>query len=94
MQLLIHTLTLLVVRRADGGVVTVADVVGQLSAHFIKHKDEILGANDAMIVQVVTVDTKFFFNKIFSDIEADQVALPVLLWADSELGESVEEHFN
>ena len=42
MQLLIHTLTLLVVRRADGGVVTVADVVEQLSVHLIKHKDEIL----------------------------------------------------
>ena len=65
MQLLIHTPTLLVVRRADGGVVTVADVVGQLSAHFIRHKDGILGANDAIIVEVVTVDTKFFFNKFF-----------------------------
>ena len=47
-----------------------------------------------MTVEVATVDTKFFFNEFISDIEADQVALPVLLWADTELGESVEERFN
>ena len=50
--------------------------------------------NNATIVEVVTVDTRFFFNEFISDIEVDQVAFPVLLWADTELGESVEEHFN
>lgn len=39
----------LVVRKADGGIVTVADVVEQLSAHFIAHKDEILEAKEPFL---------------------------------------------
>jgi hypothetical protein len=39
----------LIVRRADGGIVTVADVVEQLSAHLIAHKDEILEAKEPLL---------------------------------------------
>ncbi|KAF2132464.1 hypothetical protein P153DRAFT_429593 [Dothidotthia symphoricarpi CBS 119687] len=39
----------LVIHRADGGVVTVTDVVKQLSARFIAHKDEILEAKEPLL---------------------------------------------
>ena len=40
---------LLSVRRADSGIVTVADVVEQLSTHLIAHKGEILEATEPLI---------------------------------------------
>ncbi|CAG5179354.1 uncharacterized protein ALTATR162_LOCUS9179 [Alternaria atra] len=39
----------LLVRRADGSVVTIGDVVEQLSRYFVTHKDEILKAKSAFL---------------------------------------------
>jgi hypothetical protein len=39
----------LLVRRADGGIITIADVVEQLSHYFITHKDKILEAKSPSI---------------------------------------------
>lgn len=39
----------LIVRRADGGIVTIGDVVEQLSLYFVTHKDKILEAKSAYL---------------------------------------------
>jgi hypothetical protein len=100
----------LLVRRADGGVVTIADVVEQFSRYCITNKDLILLAKGPFLHmrlgsdlggELVTEipaddsapappDTKVVFVGFSGVIEAGFYALPVALWAEGEMGKTLE----
>jgi hypothetical protein len=85
-----------VVRGKDGNIVTIEDVVEQLSPHFNAHKREILEVK-APFVNVspadISMDTKVFFDQFFGIITPGLSALGIELWIEGEDGESIEEHF-
>ncbi|KAF2274489.1 uncharacterized protein EI97DRAFT_381433 [Westerdykella ornata] len=78
------------VRGADGGIVTVADVVKQLSAYFIAHKEAILEAKFPFLDfdKDNLSNTRVFFDGFTFIIEPGMYSLPVELWAEGENGES------
>jgi hypothetical protein len=92
----------LLVSRADGGTVTVADVVEQLSAYILTHKEDILmvkgaclgenasdyGADDG---QGTPANTRVFFEGFSGIIEPTMESLPVVLWAEGEGPSSLDE---
>jgi hypothetical protein len=100
----------LLVRRADGGIITIGDVVEQLSRYIIKNKDLILLAKGPSIQVTHEVteggehvigipaddgapappDTKVVFVGFSGMIEAGFYALPVELWAEGEMGKTLE----
>jgi hypothetical protein len=100
-----------VVRRADGGVITIADIVEQLSQYLIENKDKILEAKAAQLhsthwrdgKQVGDVgtpaydydeppppDTKVAFEGFFGGVESRDTVVQVELWADGQLGKSLD----
>ncbi|KAF1839656.1 hypothetical protein BDW02DRAFT_486452 [Decorospora gaudefroyi] len=97
MQYLDHPPEALMVSRADGGIVTVADVVEQLSAYFLDHKEEILMAMESLLEAITTPEispnTRVFFDGFFGSIEPSGHPLPVCLWIEGQDGQSAEEHW-
>jgi hypothetical protein len=87
------------VRRADNGIVTVGDVVEQLSAYLLIHKDAILQSKLHLISfkfpgsDEVPPDTRVFFSGFEwnGTIEAGAEEIAVLLWANGEFGDTVEK---
>ena len=78
------------VSRADGGIVTVKDVVEQLSVYFQTHKEDILMAKEDDVE--MTADTRVFFEGFFGKIEPISPSLPVMLWVEGEEGLTYEDH--
>jgi hypothetical protein len=85
------------VRRKDSGVVTIGDVVEQLSPHFMAHKKGILEAK-AHFLKIspkdIPTDTRVFFDQFLGIITPGLSHLGVELWAEGEEGKSVEQYFN
>jgi hypothetical protein len=78
------------VSRADSGIITVQDVVEQLSVYFETHKEDILMAKEDD--EETTADTRVFFEGFFGMIEPISPSLPVILWAEGENGFTYEDH--
>ncbi|KAF2844400.1 hypothetical protein T440DRAFT_523537 [Plenodomus tracheiphilus IPT5] len=84
------------VRGEDGGMVTVGDVVEQLSPHFATHKKEILEFVAPMLnisPKDVLMNHKVFFNYFFGVITPGSHSLVVELWAKGEFDWSIEMLF-
>jgi hypothetical protein len=85
------------IRRKDGGIVTVGDVVEQLAPHLVAHKKEILEAKAPFLnisPEDIPANTRVFFDQFFGIITPGLNALGVELWAEGEDDESFGEHFN
>jgi hypothetical protein len=85
-----------VVRGRDGNIVTIGDVVEQLSPYFKAHNREIMTFKAPFLnvsLGDVSIDTKIFFHQFFGIITPGLSALAVELWAEGEEGESIDEHF-
>jgi hypothetical protein len=100
----------LLVRRADGGIITIGDIVEQLSRYIIANKALILLAKGPSIQATHEVteggedvigipadngapalpDTKVAFAGFSGMTEAGFYALPVELWAEGEMGKTLE----
>lgn len=85
-----------VIRGKDGGIVTVGDVVEQLAPHFIAHKKDILFCKAPMLnidPWEISMNHKVFFHQFLSIITPGLHAVRVDLWAEGELGWSIETVF-
>jgi hypothetical protein len=85
-----------IVRREDGGIVTVGDVVEQLPPHLFAHKKEILEFIAPMLNITpgdLPEDTRIFFDGFTSAISASDYDVEFSLWAEGENGMSADEKF-
>ncbi|USP81872.1 hypothetical protein yc1106_09146 [Curvularia clavata] len=99
----------LLVKRADGGIVTISDVVEQLGPYFLSHKEAILLAK-AVIAdpgtttvpydgpkddrRTLPANTRVFFDGTFLDItDPRKPWFPITFWVEGEDGDSIEDHW-
>jgi hypothetical protein len=76
-----------IVRREDGGIVTVGDVVEQLPPHLFAHKKEILEFVAPMLNITpgdLPEDTRIFFHGFTGAISASDYDVEFSLWAEGE----------
>jgi hypothetical protein len=97
------------VKRADGGIVTISDVVEQLGVYFLTHKEAILLAKaqvadgdpwttvpvggDEDDQKTLPANTRVFFDGFFTAADPQNPWFPVLLWVEGEDGHSIEDHW-
>jgi hypothetical protein len=84
-----------IVRREDGGIVTVGDVVEQLPLHLFAHKKEILEFIAPMLNITpgdLLEDTMIFFDGFPDAISPRNNDVGVSLWAEGQDGMSVDEN--
>jgi hypothetical protein len=84
------------VRRKDGGVFTIGDVVKQRSPYFLANQSDILKAKAPFLntsLEDLPEKTRIFFDGVFGIITPHKLHLGIELWIEGEDGESVEQHF-